>query len=1004
MNTKSVYFDKEDHDLLAMVNSIVEHAGHSLRDLQLFAPELHPHGIKELAISREMRVAYAVVNLLNSLEVGEAADRIAALRSLHNEVLFTAASTFRRNTARVLIQIMKDLVRAHGDPERQLMLAHDFRAAATGKRRVVRAMLRRYHLLEMPEAWDQLTFDNHVHDANTKGRKTPTHLIMDAWIKGIRSLTVIYYNFVEPHAVQELIQASDIMHIETRVGIEFKARFRDRYVDIIWEPVGLDGATGMEQFLNEEPMRQLMHDGRAASLYNARHVFAMLERYNSHHRFALSQTFGIELSDISKNEFMAFVAAGQPSLLHLAERVYKQMLPLMARRLPQLREAHAAGTPEEKQGIEELIANMHTLHPELIMETYFTPEMNPELLDPDVPQDGQDVPDFLKISAQALVSRLHAVRPLSRKTLTLSGLLAGDMLELVYDCEGRISHLELFNLKDYNAGKMPHAKAIADIMYAVNQGSSIALKRLIRSLLREFDDPLEDPRGGKLVHILHNIPKLIAYYKGCPLKTRIGSDSTSRSFRLFGMGFAYLESLPRSARKRILDPRDSLRQVVPLHTEIDSCYTYSPPFRQSHEGVPLLTKLIRLIPGQHYFGYTKKHSWEARTPTTRYAKQGTIATLGGFQRSEQTQLTLKTREERTPEPGIKYLNSRVSDTLKVLIGFMLTMGSFHLTQSWWVLIWFGAPIWFAITGLRNILQSVLGGGGIRRTPLLKWNAYISWSRIADSLLFTGISVPLLEVTLRWWLMDIVFGVTAVTNPFIFYTFIAAANGLYIASHNIYRGLPKEAIIGNLFRSVLTIPLALACNTALMWLVIAFKVENGLELLVASSTIVSKAASDTVASVIEGIGDLNTNLWMRRHDYNGKLKRLFSAYSRLEELLPEEDVLEVLRTPLEKQPSYKAEVIELQKAVIIHALDLMFFWMYQPRARTMLHKLLHLMTRDERIIFVRSQAVLYRTKEVSRMFVDGIVGGNFSRALSFFLDRHQEYLGDISHLSKIRVTP
>ena len=33
--------------------------------------------------------------------------------------------------------------------------------------------LRRYHLLEMPEEWNQIAFDDHVHDANTKGRKTP---------------------------------------------------------------------------------------------------------------------------------------------------------------------------------------------------------------------------------------------------------------------------------------------------------------------------------------------------------------------------------------------------------------------------------------------------------------------------------------------------------------------------------------------------------------------------------------------------------------------------------------------------------------------------------------------------------------------------------------------------------------------------------------------------------------------------------------------------------------
>ncbi len=44
----------------------------------------------------------------------------------------------------------------------------------------------------MPEEWNQVSFDDHVHDSNTKGRKSPSHLIMDAWIKGIRRLIVIY--------------------------------------------------------------------------------------------------------------------------------------------------------------------------------------------------------------------------------------------------------------------------------------------------------------------------------------------------------------------------------------------------------------------------------------------------------------------------------------------------------------------------------------------------------------------------------------------------------------------------------------------------------------------------------------------------------------------------------------------------------------------------------------------------------------------------------------------
>lgn len=1004
---RAIFFDKEDHALLGMVNGVLERGQNRSRDQRLFAPELHPHGIKEMAVTREMRVAYAVINLLDSLEAGEASDRILALRSLHDEVLYAAASTFRRNTGRVLIQIMKDLVRAYGDEERQLMLAHDFRSAATGKRRVVRAMLRRYHLLEMPEEWDQLTFDNHVHDANTKGRKTPTHLIMDAWIKGIRNLTVIYYNYVEPRAVQELIQASDVMGMDTRIGVEFRSRFRGRYVEFIWEPIGLDGAAGMAAFLEEEAMRQLMHDGRSASAYVAKTVFGMLDRYNQVHRLDLQELFGIKLPVIPMNEFLAFVASGQPSLLHLAELVYKQMLPLMMERLPALREQHAASGDDEKQFIENLVRHMHDLHPELIMETYFSPEKNPDIMDPNVPTDDPETPEFLHTSAQEMVTRLATVRPMSRITLTLSGLRTEDVLELLYDCNGRITHLELFNLKDYAAGKMPYYKPITELMYAINQGSAFTLKRLIRGIIRDYDETPKvhgDERREHLLGILRNIPKLQSLYSMVPLKSRVGSDSTSRSFRLHGMGFAFIDSLPRSARKSIRDPKDFLRQVIPLRTEIDSLFTYSEPPRQNLR--PLQQKaarVLRLLPGLRFFGYTKQHSWIPRTPTTRYATEdASIATLGGFQREAAERISLATRKEAAAKPGSSYMNTSLANTLKVIIGFVLTMGVFSFTQSWWVLAWFGAPIWFTITGLRNILQSVLGGGGIRRTPLLRWNDYVSWSRICDSLLYTGISVPLLELCLRWGLLGQVFNVTALSNPILFYTIISTANGLYIASHNLYRGLPKEAVIGNLFRSALAIPLALIYNFILVRIVTLLALPDGLALLTAGSAIISKAASDSVAGIIEGIGDQNLNLRMRSWDYTYKLSQLFACLARLEVLLPEEDILELLKQEKEKQKLRGQEVYDLQDSIIVHNLDLMYFWMYQPRARTMLARILREMTPYERDYFVRSQAVLGRTKEISRMFVDGIMGQNFSKPLSFFLDRHDEYLADIARVSGLKV--
>ncbi len=87
------------------------------------------------------------------------------------------------------------------------------------------------------------------------------------------------------------------------------------------------------------------------------------------------------------------------------------------------------------------------------------------------------------------------------------------------------------------------------------------------------------------------------------------------------------------------------------------------------------------------------------------------------------------------------LNTRLKNGLKISLGFIPAFVCFFLTKDWWFLAWFGAFIWFGITGLRVILQSVLGGGGIRRSSLTRWNNYVSWDRLTDALFFTGFPCP-----------------------------------------------------------------------------------------------------------------------------------------------------------------------------------------------------------------------------------------------------------------------
>lgn len=322
----AIFFDKNDYQLLGVVNEVLDSGGQA-RDLRsLLVEHMHPHGIKEMAAPPGLRIAYAIAALLDSFEKGQAGDRIKALRSLRDEVFLTSTSFYHKNTARVLLQIMKDLLRVQDNELRRLKLAHDFRMVSTGNPRMVRAELAKYHLLEMPEEWNQYAFDDRVHDANTKGRKSPTHLVMDAWIKGIRYLTVVYYNYVRPEVIEELIEASAILDIRVQVGIEMSARFADKYVRFTWEPHGFNDNRSFLKFLKEGAVIELMEQGRKVSNYQQSYVFEIFEQFNLRHRQTLSQELELSLEQVQLDDFLRFVGSGQPSVLHLARFIHNDIV------------------------------------------------------------------------------------------------------------------------------------------------------------------------------------------------------------------------------------------------------------------------------------------------------------------------------------------------------------------------------------------------------------------------------------------------------------------------------------------------------------------------------------------------------------------------------------------------------------------------------------------------------------------------------------------------------
>jgi hypothetical protein len=527
-----VLFDDEDYELLDVVGRIGAKQKHPELAQRLFDPALHARGIKEMGAPKAVRIAHAVVDLLHSLEEGHRDERLRALRAVRDEVLHNGSESLRRNVARVLLEIMKRLVRAHGDRIEQLELAHDFRETMAGNPRHVRGQLLKYHLLEMPEEWNQLALDHHVHDAHSKGRKSPTHLIMDAWIKGIRFLTVVYYSTVSPAAASELLEAADIMGVQVRIGVELAAVWRGRYVYRVWAPRGFHGRKDFLAFLEEPSIRQLSEQGREVASFRQQQVLRLLVAFNRTHRPRLGKELGIELAPLTEAGFLAFVGVGQSSILHLGEHIHAALLPHLEQRTRALDEECADAGPAARARAAALVGTMNALTPELIAERYLSAAANPELPDLSEPALGPDVPELMRLGPAELVDRLAALPSGFRLTLNPSNLSTEDVLEVLHQGRGRITHIEIFNLKDWADHRVEHRSEIDRLRRVLNSGNVVEAKRLVLELLRRVErgdaaDRVE--RAAAIREILRSIARLQGAYRYARLRSRLGSDSTGRA-------------------------------------------------------------------------------------------------------------------------------------------------------------------------------------------------------------------------------------------------------------------------------------------------------------------------------------------------------------------------------------------------------------------------------------------------------------------------------------------
>lgn len=998
-----LFFDRRDHELVAL---IAEHLSRSAAkgrgEVRLRPITFHPNGLSELASSKALRVAWAVMGLIDDTAPSTALERLDALRALQAEACSSARTPFRLNTARVLVQLMKELLRARGDIGEQLRLAHDFNKVASGRPRIARALLHRHNLLEMPEEWNQRSFDYHVHDSHSSGRKSPTHLIMDAWLKGIRTLKVIYDNYAPPAAAEELVAAAEIMDVTIRIGIRFHRRFRGRKVTLVWTPRGFSGPRGFTEFLTSDPMRALIAEGREIDAARAALFADLVADYNRGYRHELDRRFGLAVPDLAMDELEAVVGGASPSWAHLADCIHRRTVAAMRARWETLSRPPEAGDDEARARHFERLAAMEQFSPPTVLDDWLTAAI--------AAGEGRivaAVPRLATESPAELLARLDEVASDYRASIDARTLTPSQVLQLLHLAEGRITHLDLFELRTFKPDQLPQLTAMNELRAVVNSGNPPRFKRLVTATLNATP-PQAEADIACLRDLLASMRDLTSHYAKRPLSSFVGSDSSGRSDwgGQHGMGFVIVETLPvaeqracyRHGERTPLPLRYGLRET--LERSADRAIAARAAWARTPGLAWLIYGWYRLLG----FFAAGRREWTAPLESLEVTPFGNVLSLGGVGAFPGNGLTgTGTGQNGRRAPRWTHLNTLLINLAFVTAGFVPAFLAFQLTQTGFLAFW-GAPLWFLITGSRNIAQAVIAGGGLRSPSDLTWKDYVSWTRLSESLFYTGFSVPLLELGVRYLFLQKGLGLTAADSPVAVFLLIAAVNGVYLMSHNLYRGLPRAGAYANLGRSLSAAPVAVFYNAILLWVLRLADVPHPEAWLIAASTLVAKTASDTAAAIIEGYFDRQATSKLRLRDIGEVMAGLVEGQAALEFCFPDADGGTLLQRPAELLHSPRPEVRRIAEEIAIHCLDLMYFHFNQPLAPQSLRRFVGGMQREDRAFVLAAHNLLTLEDDIVALLASDAFALPSRAASAFYLDHHRRYRALLPELLDLAEDP
>lgn len=720
-------------------------------------PDSHPRGFIKRFRKRRITIVEAYLKIIYYLESNQYNERLEALELLVEQILSSRALEMPLNTARVQLALMKEAVQNKDNKRIQLERLQDFSICSYGQPRLIRKYLNELNIIEIPETGKPLKdldmgWDSHVHDNSSCGRKNPTQLVIDAFIKGISQLTVVYNSLSHTEIMFEAIEAGRIMGIDVNIGLEFSVGARGKRYYYIYQLPHFATKKLFKEFINTHKedleifIKGLIENqkNRTKSIHN------LIKNFNTSYLSTINQDFPDEpiynLEKLSSRDINQVIPIKHATHIHLGELLFNKFKPVLFKRVLYLKSQAKLGRSRFKAGLiphweyrdiekkyRETRKQYEELDPEQLRQEYFS---NPELQEYDsVFKDLSTI--FNAIEDENLINQhIKIIHPL------IHGFK--EAVHTILDNRRYIRFVEIYNMHDCIDSAPNELQLFTRFIDLLNTGNTHRL----RSFLEEHGLAI-DPQ---------KLREAAADSRRLKLIPTCGSDSTGRTCYIPGMGFIYRKALQKKQ--------------------------YAGTYIKKHYTLPHFVSQMIVEHGES-------------GATIPFDPGNDIINMGKSTQTHPNEIGDEHFLQPVPLRCVwRYLNPMVKNIFYILIG---------LIPAYLQLNWHFALLWFSITAVRHVITDIIS---IRGLSPREWHLRsIYFDNIAHSLFWTGFSVPLLALVKAQF--DILYPLAETGFMFEFtkFFFICIVNGAYISAHNMLRGFDKITVHINFFRSLLAWPFA-----------------------------------------------------------------------------------------------------------------------------------------------------------------------------------------------------